>query len=258
LLELKNADDFKIKRPDSVSLDFKNVLATVDDIYKDGEAKLPQIKSAEYDQKSSEKALAIARGKRYPTLSLSGTYGTGYSDARERAIGIETYESSIGYVEGSNTPVLAQGTSVITGKYPFMSQLKDNQYKTLSFSLTVPIFNNFQTNTSIRNSQIRLKDAMYSMEQTKKSLYKEIQKAHTDAIAALEKYNAANEAVLSNEESFKYTQQKFDVGMVSSVDYNVAKNNLTQAKSNLIQAKYEYLFKVKVLDFYRGMPLTIN
>jgi outer membrane protein len=258
LLELKNADDFRIQRPDSVTLDFKNVLATVDDIYKEGEVKLPQIKSAEYDQMASEKALSIARGKQYPTLTLSGTYGTGYSNANKKTVGIDTSEYTIGYVEGSHTPVLTQATSIVTGKYPFWSQLKDNRYKTVEFTLSVPIFNNFQARTNISNAELKLKDALYSMEQTKKSLYKEIQKAHTDAIAALEKYNSANEAVISNEESFKYTQQKFDVGMVSSVDYNVAKNSLTQAKSNLLQAKYEYLFKVKVLDFYRGIPLAIQ
>jgi outer membrane protein len=95
------------------------------------------------------------------------------------------------------------------------------------------------------------------LQQAKKSLYAEIQKAHANALAAFDQYNSANEAVVANEEVFKYNQQKFDVGMISSVDYDIVKNNLTKAKSNLIQAKYDYIFKIKVLDFYKGIPIVL-
>ena len=259
LLELKNDNDFKISRPDSIHFDYKNVVATVDDIYKEAEAKLPEIKTTEYDQKISETALAIARGQRSPTLTLSGSYGSGYSNARQRTDSLGNTISTVGYVNGDlNMPVLFPTQIPYSGKYPFFSQLKDNAYKTLSISLSVPIFNNFVVNKNINNANIRLKDASYGLEQSKKNLYKEIQTAHADAQAAIEKYNAANEAIAYNEESFKYTQQKFDVGLVSSVDYNVAKNSLTKAKSDLIQAKYEYIFKIKVLDFYRGIAITLD
>lgn len=236
LLEIKTLDGFKISRPDSVSMNYDNALASVDDIYKEAEAKLPQIKSAELDLKSSEKGLDISRGQRYPKLTFSGSLGTGYSDANKKT-------DSVTFIQTT---------------YPFLTQLRNNSYQSMGFSLNVPIFNNFQAHYNISNSKIRVKDSQYNLEQSKKSLYAEIQKAHADAIGALEKYNSANEAVVSNEESFKYTQQKFDVGLVSSVDFNVAKNNLTKAKSDLIQAKYEYIFKIKVLDFYRGIPITLK
>lgn len=239
LLELPNGDSIRIFRPDSVALNFENVIAPVDAIYREGITKLPQIKSAEYDLKIAEKTLLIARGGRSPKLSLSGSIGTGYTDIMQR------------------TDSVVMGVPV-TSDYPFWGQLSVNQRKSVSLNLSIPIFNNMQNSRNIRNAVIRLKDAEFSLEQTKKNLYKEIQKAHADAVAAMERYNSATEAVTYNEESFKYSQQKFDVGMVTSVDYNVAKNNLTQAKSNLIQAKYEYLFKIKVLDFYRGMPMVIQ
>ncbi|HEY4785125.1 MAG TPA: TolC family protein [Bacteroidales bacterium] len=259
LLELKTADDFKISRPDSVKIEYSNVLATVDDIYKEAESKLPQIKSAEYDQRSNEYGLAVARGQRYPKITMTGSYGTGYSDARQKTIGLTPSRTTVGYVNGdANLPVYYDALVPESGNYPFAEQLKDNASKSLSFSLSVPIFNNFQTNYYISNSKIKVKDSEYNLEQSKKGLYADIQKAHADALAALERYNSANEAVVSNEESFKYTQQKYDVGLVSSVDYNVAKNDLTKAKSDLIQAKYEYIFKIKVLDFYRGQPITLK
>jgi outer membrane protein len=237
LLEIKTLDSFKTARPDSVTMNYNNALMSVDDIYKEAEARLPQIKSAEFDLKSAEKGLDISRGQRYPTLTLSGSIGTGYSDANK---------------------MIDSVTHLPSSTYPFFTQLKNNSNQAIGFNLSVPIFNNFRTHYNISNSKIRVKDSQYSLEQSKKALYAEIQKAHADAIAALERFNSANEAVVSNEESFKYMQQKFDVGLVNSVDFSIAKNNLTKAKSDLIQAKYEYIFKIKVLDFYRGIPITLK
>ena len=237
LLEIKTLEGFKTSRPDSVPMNYNNALTSVDDIYKEAEAKLPQIKSAEFSLKSAEKGLDISRGQMSPRLSLSGSLGSRYSDANKMS-----------------DPITGKPTST----YSFNTQIKSNSYQSIGFDLSIPIFNNFQTNYSISNSKIRVKDSQYSLEQTKKSLYAEIQKAHSDALGALEKYNAANEAVLSNQEAFKYTQQKYDVGVVSSVDFNVAKNNLTKAKSDLIQAKYQYVFNIKVLDFYRGIPISLK
>jgi len=236
LLEIKTLDGFKTSRPDSVSMDYSNALISVDDIYKEAEANLPQIKSAELDLKSAEKGLDISRGQRYPKLTFSGAIGTRYSDVNKKI-----------------DSVTLRATT-----FPFLTQLKNNSYQSIGFDLNVPIFNNFQVNYNISNSRIRVKDFQYNLEQSKKALYAEIQKAHADAIAALERFNSASEAVVSNEEAFKYTQQKFDVGLINSVDFNVAKNNLTKAKSDLIQAKYEYIFKIKVLDFYRGKPITLK
>ena len=101
-------------------------------------------------------------------------------------------------------------------------------------------------------------DAKYQLEQTKNTLYKSIQQAHADAVAAADRFFSAQEAVRSNEEAFNYTQQKFDVGLVNSVDYNIAKNDLLKAQSDLVQAKYEFLFKTKILDFYLGKEITLN
>ena len=82
--------------------------------------------------------------------------------------------------------------------------------------------------------------------------------AYTDAVAALKKFNVSIKAVASSEESFRYSEQKFNVGMVTSVDYNASKSQLLNAQSDRSQAKYGYIFKTKVLDFYKGIPLTLN
>ena len=125
-------------------------------------------------------------------------------------------------------------------------------------SLNIPILNGWQVNKNISNSRLGVENSEYSLEGAKKQLYKNIQLAYTDAVASLKKFNSSLKAVASNEESFRYTEQKFNVGMVTSVDYNVAKTQLLKAQSDMTQAKYEYVFKTKVLDFYKGIPLKLN
>ena len=95
------------------------------------------------------------------------------------------------------------------------------------------------------------------LEQQKQILYKNIQQSYTDAQGAFEKYNSALEAVKSNEEAFNYTRQKYEVGLVNAVDFSIAKNNYSKARSELAQAKYEYIFKVKILDFYSGKAIEL-
>ncbi|MDP4209325.1 MAG: TolC family protein [Bacteroidota bacterium] len=259
ILELKTSEGFKVAKPTAISVSNQNVLLSVDDIYREAEAKMPQVKSGESTLKSYEKGLAIAKGQSYPELSLSGSYYSGYSDARTKITAAVPYVSTIGFVNGDPTmPVTTTGYSYTQSKYPFFEQLKDNASKSLSLNLSIPIFNRFSTRTSISNAKIRMQDASYNLAQVKKTLYQDIQKAHADALGAFEKFNSATEAVASYEEAFKYSQQRFDVGMLSSVDYNIAKNNLLKAQSDLIQAKYEYIFKIKVLDFYRGMPIILQ
>ncbi|MGD0342418.1 MAG: TolC family protein, partial [Bacteroidales bacterium] len=140
---------------------------------------------------------------------------------------------------------------------PFGEQVHDNINWGLGFTMSVPILNGWQVNKNISNSKLSVQNSQYTLEGTKKQLYKSIQQAYADAVAALKKYNASNKAVTSMEESFRYTEQKFNVGLVTPVDYNAAKTQLLKAQSDLAQSKYEYIFKTKVLDFYKGIPLNL-
>jgi outer membrane protein len=258
LLELKSSEGMDIVIPDTIQINNLNVLSSVDDIYNDAITKLPEVKSAEFNVKSAEKGLEITKGQYLPTLSLTAAYYTGYSDARKKYNYEKMNSDTLGYVNNNVTlPVIYNSAQYSEAKYSFFDQIKDNNSKAISFSLSIPIFNRFQTRSNVSKAKIRVLDANYNVEQTKKNLYQEIQKAHADATAAFEMYNSASEAVASNEESFKYIQQKYDVGLVSSVDYNIAKNDLIKAKSNNIQAKYQFIFKLKVLDFYKGLPLQL-
>lgn len=109
----------------------------------------------------------------------------------------------------------------------------------------------------MNNAKLGVQDAKFKLEQEKLALRKEIQQAYTDAVAAYKKYQSSFDAVESYRETFRYTEEKFNVGLVNSVDYNVAKTDYLRAQSNLLQAKYEYIMKMKILDFYKGLPLTL-
>jgi outer membrane protein len=231
MLELPNADDFAVAVP-VITLNDEAVKGGPSAIYSIAEKTRPEILSAEYQLKSAELDLAIARGGRSPRLSLGASASTGYSDKRLKPV---TFEA-----------------------YPFGEQFNDNLNYGLGFSLNIPIFNGWQVNTGIRNSKLGIENSQYALENTKKDLYKNIQQAFTDATGALKKYNASQKAVASMEEAFRYAEQKLDVGLVTAVEYNQSKTQLLNAQSEMAQAKYEFVFKSKVLDFYRGIPLTLE
>jgi outer membrane protein len=228
LLELKSSAGFEVIAP-QISVDSNSIITgNIDEIYQIASGSRPEIKSSEMKLAASEYDLKIAKGGRSPRLALSYQFNTAY-----------TYINNLDNI-------------------PFKEQFRNNKNSAVGLSLNIPILNGWQVNKNIANSKLNLENSQYTLEGSKKQLYKNIQKAYTDAVAALKKYNASLKAVASSEESFRYTEQKFNVGMVTSVDYNASKTQLLNAQSDMSQAKYEYIFKTKVLDFYKGIPLTLE
>ena len=234
-LDLEMQTNFQIAVPDFSNIIISDLLASVDDLFAIAETGLPNVKVAEYNLKSSEKKLAITRGYRSPTLSLQGGYSTSYSSIAKMYDRVTNDELS----------------------YPLWDQLKDGVSQYVGLGLNIPIFGGWQTQTYIKNAKLNLQNSQYQLQLTKNTLYKEIQMAHADASAALKKYLSAGKAVASMEETFRYTEQRYEVGLMNFVDYTTAKTRLTSAQSELLQAKFEYIFKTKVLDFYKGQPITL-
>jgi outer membrane protein len=232
LLDLDSLNNFEIVRPLNLSVESLGEPEPVEEIFRMAVNQLPQIKSSEYEVKIAEKQLALQKGRIVPKVTLGGLY---YSR----------------YLKGAYNP-LDPGF-----EYFYKDQLRDNQYSQLSVGLDIPVFNRMNVKINISKAKIQLEDSHYALEQNIQFLYKSIQQVHSNALAALEKYHAALEAVTSNEEAFNYTQQKFEVGLVNSVDYNVAKNDLLKAISDLLQAKYEFIFRMKIIDFYKGKEISL-
>ena len=229
LLELETTAGFEIVVPDILVEETATIEGNIEEIYGLAVQSRPEIISSEMKLTASEYALRIAKGARSPSISMSHNFGTRYSHI-------------------ANFP----------GQQSFEDQLKNNKNYGLGFSMSIPILNGWLVNKNIANSKLAVENSQFTLEGARKELYKNIQQAYADAVAALKKYNASSKAVKSSEESFRYTEQKFNVGMITPVDYNAAKTQLLNAQSEMSQSKYEYIFKIKVLDFYKGLPLTLN
>lgn len=228
LLDLDSLSGFEIEFSDTINISELPLILSDSEVYSEALNFLPHVKIAEYELMGKESFLKVQKGKLSPVLYASATLGTRYSSAQK--------------------DLLNQNYS---------EQLDINSNRSIGVGLSIPIFNKWSYKTNIDNAKINVYDAEYNLDQVKQQLYKEIQQAYNDAVSSREKYNAAVEAVNSYKEAFVYTEQKYNVGMVNSVEYNVSKNNLTKAESDLLQAKYQYIFSIKILDFYRGTPITL-
>jgi len=220
----------------------------------------PGIKSAELKLKGAEKGLAAARGAYSPTLSLFGSLSSQYSNAvkkvKENSI---TYDTTlIGYDGQTLAPVYTFSPNYEFENTPLGDQINDNFGQAFGVSLNFPLFNGWMSHTNVSRSKINLLNEQYNLELQKQQLKKSIETAFNDAVAGKDRYSAALKSESSFELSFDYTKQKFDAGLLTSFDYVTAQNSLSKAISETLQAKFEYIFKLKVLDYYQGKPLNLQ
>lgn len=263
ILNLDSLNNFSVSRPNIDMMNNELAKASVQEIYEMALKNQHSVKSGNYNLLAAEKNLDVAKGRVSPTLSATGSLGTGTSELDKNidAVNFTGYEEAPYFiVDPSNPanvyPVYQPKTEIVTSKKPFADQFKDNVNKSIGLTLSIPIYNGLQTYTGVKNAQLNALNAKYSQDLLEQNLYKTIAQAYVDAKAALEKFNANKAAVEASEQSFFYSQQKFNVGSIGAFDYNSAKLRLQNAQGNLVQAKYDYVFKLKVLDFYQGKPLT--
>ena len=146
----------------------------------------------------------------------------------------------------------------ISNAKPWGDQLEDNLNKSVSLNLRIPIFNGWTSRSNVAQAKIGIENSSLDLQLQKNTLYKIIQQAYNDALAASNKHKAADKKVNATKESFNYAEQKFNVGLINSVEYNNAKKEYNNALSELIQAKYDFVFRTTVIDFYLGKPLTLK
>ncbi|WP_162231197.1 TolC family protein [Sunxiuqinia dokdonensis] len=230
LLELPATEQFKIEDPVLPVVKANGTLLNSMDIFRTAVGFRPEVKSAEYRLGSYKEQVAIAKGNLYPSLTIGADYYNSYNNK---------YEDFNG------------------DKIPFSDQLKSNERYGVGVNLSIPIFRKGQVRTQIKNAELQVMNQELELQSTKNVLRKDIEQAYTNAVAALKKYMASNKAVESMQEAFRYTEEKFNVGMVNTVEYNQSKNNLARAKSDLAQAKYDYIFRTKILDFYNGETIDL-
>jgi outer membrane protein len=270
ILQLKQALQLPASTPLDIEvpqLDIDSELVmteTPEQIYNTAYEFLPQVKIARIRLQSSLLNVKATRGGLYPRLSLNGNLFSNYSSAADRVRFVAdggpstTQPVQIGYVQGSNVPVFrdtqfASGATV--DGYGISDQIKDNIARSLSLNLQIPIFNGYQTRASVQRSVISNEQANINLKDTENQLRQLIESAFNDASAASKTYQSAMKQVKARTEAFRMSKQRFDFGAVNFVEYQTAENALFQAESDLVRAKYDFIFKKKVLDFYQGKPI---
>jgi len=230
LLELPSNDAFDVVVPTLPEISAQASIVSAGEVYKSAVLTRPEIKGADLRYQSSQYQLKMAQGALYPTISL---YANIY----------DSYNNKYKDINGADIV--------------FSKQLKNNQRKGVGAQMNIPIFTRFANKIQIDNARLQVLNTELELENTKKLLRSDIETAQTSAIAALNRYNSNQKAVSSMKEAFRYSEEKFGVGLVNAVEYNTAKTKLAKSESDLLQAKYEFIFRTKILDFYRGLPLTL-
>jgi outer membrane protein len=226
-LDLENTDSFDIVVPELPDLQ-KEELTVPSALFNTAVEIMPQIEASQYDLESARYAYLAAKGRLYPSLSLS----TGW-------------RTNVYKIEGSKD-------------FDFGQQFRDKASEYVGLTLRIPIIDRLSARSNVKNTKLSILDAQNELEKKKQALRKEIQKAYTDAKASFQKFTSAQTAVESYEESLRYTEKKYAVGLVSPVDYSVARTDYLKAQSDFLQAKYEYVLRTKILDFYTGVPLSLQ
>lgn len=221
-----------------------------------------EIKIAENNLDIAEKDVQIAKGAQYPTISAFFGYDTRYTDATSFSQSIDQdnpfTEEQIGFVQGTGQPVIGQSPNFISSIVrpdPFIDQLYQNDGIGYGLSLNIPILNGFQTRNSIQRSKIAAERAAINLEQAQLDLESNVYQAYLDAQGALKTFQAAEAAVESQELAYSYAKDRYDVGLINAFDFSQAKQRYDNTQIDLNRAKYDYIFKLKVLELYFGVPV---
>ena len=263
-LDYESSQGFDIITPELSDEGVELLNNTSQDIYLRSKELMPQVKAAEARRFAAEYDVASAKGLLYPTITLSGSLGSGYSGNNTERIGEGTNlgQIPIGQVLSTGEPVVTNQEQIFFGENDFQTksfgdQLEDNFNQNLQLGITIPIFNGNSAKANVNRAKVNQIDADVTYSQITNQLRFEIEQAYADAKAAMDSYMSADKAVLALEESFKYAEVRYEQNVINAVEYNNIKTQYTQAQSEKVRAKYDFVFRTKILDFYLGNPIVL-
>ena len=268
LLETSRLDLFQLMNvPYDTSVKFERISldaftveydATSNEIYEAALQHLALVKAADLRKLSAAKGVQVEKGQLYPNLSLNGNINTNYSSVAEQNTFLNNSEVQTNdyvLIGGVKEPVISPRANFQTDKIKYNKQLNNNLYTTVSLDLRIPLFNNFSQRNRIKKATLQLKNTDYVAESTKIQLRQDIEQAYANMTAVRNRYDALKRQVEAFATSFRIAEVRFNAGVETVIDYVIAKNNYDRANSSMIIARYEYLLRTKVLDYYRGKSL---
>jgi outer membrane protein len=231
----------------------------VETIYQAAIKDLALVKAAELRKQSAVKGVKAARGSLSPTIYLTGSLGTAYSSTIERNIRTGTFsnDSTNGYVTlgGNKVAVFANNEKIAFEKIGYFNQIRNNYGTFAGVGVRIPILNAFRARNQVSLAKIDLKSAEYAAQATYIQLKQFIEQAYFNMKAAQDRYRVLTEQVNAFTQSFRAAEVRFNAGLGTTVDYLIAKNNLDRANINLVNARYDYVLRTKILDYYQSKPL---
>ncbi|RZJ54290.1 MAG: TolC family protein [Flavobacterium sp.] len=237
LLQLKEFADFDVVDDTDVK-DENNIMAqTPTDIYNKAKETRTELKLAQTNLEIAEKNVTIAKGAYQPTLR--GFYRFSTSASYSDVLGID-----------------ANGNPVFTSPLPVIDQFSNNKGHNFGLQLNVPIFNGFSVKNNVERSKVSLEKSKIDLEQKSLDLQRNVYTAFTDAKGALNTYESSTITLEARQQAYNYAKEKYDVGLMNSFDFTQAQTLLTNAQSDVIRTKYDYMFKIKILEFYFGIPIV--
>ncbi len=257
-LQIPASYEFDVEIPEITAEDLI-LEQTRDEIFRIAMGTMPEIRSSKLRIESTGYGIKAARGALYPRLNVSGSINSNYSSSSATRFvpdGTFTQQPTRYFVEGTNAPIYGlEPHGTYQDIYGFNDQLKDNLYKSVSLRLSIPIFNGLTARTGLQRAMISNEQARINAREVENILRQNVETSYNNAIAASKSYSASLRQVDAREEAFRMVGQRYDVGAANFVEYQVAENDLFQARSDLSRAKYEFIFRKKVLDFYLGNSL---
>jgi len=257
LMDIPSATKYDVKAPllESFSKPLTNV--NPDEVYTSALNVFPDIKLAALRTEASKRGIDVAKGNYYPSLSFGAGLSTNYSSGRKSVVGVVPAEDKvIGVVEGTTTRVVAPDFTTLTENYKFKNQIQDNFGQYVGVSLQIPIFNGFSARSTVRKARIAYMQNQTDEQLAKNNLNKVIYQAVADLKAASGTFESTTNTFNARKEAFSVIEQRYNVGLVNSLDYNTSLTNKNKAEIDMIRAKYDLLFKAKVIDYYLGKQIV--
>ncbi|MGV3761637.1 TolC family protein [Parapedobacter sp.] len=240
LMEMDPAEDIMLEKPDIELVEQTAVVYDAGEVFATALASQPDIQAAEFSTEVAKTNVAIAKGAYYPTLGFGAGYNTSVSSVASRLVGMDA----------NNEPIYE--------RVNFGDQLKENESPYIGLSLRIPIFNRFQTRTSVNKAKINYQYALTNEQLAKNNLNKIIAQAVLDLRAAKTRYHSTETAFASAKDAFEVISQRYEVGLANSVELFTAQTTMNKAEFDHIQARYDILFRSKVIDFYLGNEINFE
>lgn len=253
---------FEIETPDIESIPLDNIASLQPEIvYKLALKNLPQQKVNDLRIKAAQKFIASARGAMYPTFSLFGSLGSSFNNRAKEITGTRQVVAPLGKVNvaGAQYDVfpLQPFNSYTYSGIPYFGQINQNFRQSVGLSVSVPLANGGNLRTAYERTKLNLKGLELQSDGDNLTLKQDIYKAYTDAITSLAKFNASTKTVEANQKAFDFAQKRYDAGLLNTIDLITTQNNLFSAKLQRLLSQFDYVFKMKVLEFYKGQGLKL-